>query len=332
MSEIVKLTVICPVYNEGAFISQCVESLLKQDFPKEQLEIFFVDGMSTDNTREIISRYVQTNPFIYMLDNPFRTVPFAMNKGIRNAKGEVIARVDAHALYPSDYLSTLYRRLYELKADNVGCNWHTDVQTKTDESLAIREVLCNKWGVGNSVFRTGVSDVQLVDTVPFGCFPKETFEKYGLYDSRLDRDQDIELNKRIAKGGGKIYIVPDTYCVYFARETYRDLAQNSFDNGKWNIWTLFYTRNLESLSVRHLIPFFFILSLLMSLFLGFVFPKILILFALILLSYLLLVGLVSYRLSKEKNLRFSCLMKAFLTLHFSYGVGSLMGFVLWPFK
>lgn len=332
MNESVKLTVICPIYNEGAFISQFVESLLRQDFPKEDLEILFVDGMSTDNTREIISRYMEKNPYIFLLDNPFQTVPFALNKGIQNARGEVIMRVDAHTLCPPNYFSTLYRRLLELNADNVGCSIRTDVLTKTPESLAIREVLCNKWGVGNSVFRTGVSEVQLVDTVPFGCFPKQTFEKYGLYDSRLDRDQDIELNKRIAKGGGKIYIVPDTYCVYFARETYRDLAHNSFDNGKWNLWTIFFTRNLESLSVRHLIPFSFILSLLMTLFLGLVFPKVLILFALILLSYLLLVGFVSHRLAKEKSLSFSCLIKAFLTLHFSYGVGSLMGFVLWPFK
>ncbi|MCQ2208818.1 MAG: glycosyltransferase family 2 protein [Paludibacteraceae bacterium] len=332
MSEKVNLTVICPVYNEGKYISQCLDSLLSQDYPKNEMEFLFVDGMSTDNTREIIAEYQKDYPFIKLIENPFRTAPFAMNKGIQNAMGNIIMRIDAHATYDMKYVSTLVSLLSELKADNIGCEMYTDVLYKTSESLAIREVLTNKWGVGNSAFRIGIQSIQLVDTVPFGCFPKQTFAKYGLYDTRLDRNQDIELNKRIVRGGGKIYIVPKPYITYYARNNYADLAANNFENGKWNLWTLFYTRNFDSLSIRHFVPFIFVLSLLASFLLGFVYSFFFALFAFILLSYFSFFGYLSYKMSKEKDLEFKCVLMAFATLHFSYGIGSLMGFLLWPFK
>lgn len=63
----------------------------------------------------------------------------------------------------------------------------TDVLNKTPKTLAIREVLGNKFGVGNSTFRTGIDHEQEVETVPFGCWRKEVFEKYGKYDVRLVR-------------------------------------------------------------------------------------------------------------------------------------------------
>ena len=125
----------------------------------------------------------------------------------------------------------------------------TDVLNKTPKTLAIREVLGNKFGVGNSTFRTGITEEQDVDTVPFGCWRREVFEKYGLYDVRLVRNQDIELNKRIKRGGGKIYILPDTYCTYLARETWSALAKNNYGNGKWNILTVWYTKMFSSLSI-----------------------------------------------------------------------------------
>ena len=245
-----------------------------------------------------------------------------MNKGIEESKGDVIVRMDAHAEYPSNYLSALYARLVALRADNVGCACKTDVLRKTAKSLAIREVLCNKLGVGNSTFRTGCSEVMRVYTVPFGCFPKETFEQYGLFDVRLSRNQDIELNKRIVRMGGSVYIVPDTYCTYYARETFSDLARNNYRNGLWNILTVYLTKTFSSLSVRHFIPLLFVLSLVGGILLSF--------FSVVPLLSLLLVyggvvGGVSMCLACRKRLNVLCLMSAFFVLHVSYGVGSFVG-------
>lgn len=325
------LTVICPIYNEEKYIAKCIESIMQQDYPKEKLEVLFVDGMSKDRTREIINSYLPKCPYIRLLDNPMKIVPYAMNKGISEAKGDVIIRIDAHTLYEKNYFSALVKRLYELGADNVGAVCKTDVLNKNSKTLAIREVLSNRFGVGNSVFRTGIDRIMEVDTVPFGCWRKEVFEKYGLYDIRLVRNQDIELNKRILRGGGKIFIVPDTYCTYLARETFSGLAKNNFSNGKWNILTVYFTKQFDSLSLRHFIPLIFILSLIIPSLLSIVYLPFVILSLLSLIAYLLLIGGISLKLCFSKKLNFFYLLTSFIVLHVSYGWGSLVGLCRLPF-
>lgn len=326
-----KLSVICPVYNERQYIIKCVESILAQDFPKDKLEVLFVDGMSSDETRQIISSYVDKYSFIRMLDNPERIVPCAMNIGIMEAKGDVIMRLDAHAIYPFNYFSVLVDALFELSADNVGAVCCTEVLHKTQKTLAIREVLSSKFGVGNSVFRTGVDKVMQVDTVPFGCWKREVFDKYGLYDVRLVRNQDIELNKRILRGGGKIYLVPDTCCTYFARETYKAFAANNYKNGKWNILTVFYTKQFDSLSLRHFIPLLFVVSLFFPLFLWVICPYVYVVSLMSLVAYLFLITIVSLKLFCRKKISVMYLLVSFCILHISYGCGSLAALFSFPF-
>ncbi len=325
------LSVIVPIYNEEKYIEHCIQSILEQDYPKDDLEVLFVDGMSSDKTRSIVSSYSEKYPFIFLLDNPNRIVSYAMNVGIKASKGDIIMRLDAHSFYEKDYFSVLTKRLIELDADNVGVVCKTDVLNKTPKTLAIREVLSNKFGVGNSTFRTGVNKVKEVDTVPFGCWRRDVFEKYGLYDVRLVRNQDIELSKRIINGGGKIFIVPDTFCTYLARETFRGLAKNNFGNGKWNILTVFYTKKFSSLSLRHFVPLLFVLSLIIPPLLSiFWFP-----FAWISIVslglYCGVLGVISLKLSINKHLNFFYLIWSFMVLHLSYGFGSLVGILKLPF-
>jgi len=325
------LSVVCPIYNEEKYIAQFLDSLLRQDYPKDDLEILLVDGMSKDRTREVVADYTTRYPFIRLIDNPDRIVPCAMNRGIEQARGDVIMRLDAHASYQPDYFSVLVDGLKRLRADNVGTVCKTDVLNKTPKTLAIREVLGNKFGVGNSTFRTGIDREQEVETVPFGCWPKEVFEKYGKYNERLVRNQDIELNKRIIRGGGKIYILPDTYCTYLARETWTALAKNNYANGKWNILTVYYTNMFSSLSLRHFIPLLFLLSLIVPTLLALVWWPFVWVSVASLLAYLGLLLSVSVKLAIQKHLNIFYLLATFFVLHLSYGWGSLMGILKLPF-
>ena len=326
------VSVICPTYNEEKYIATCIDSILAQDYPQEDLEILFVDGMSTDATRSIILSQAKEHNNLYLLDNPHRIVPYALNIGIEHAQGDIIVRIDAHASFPSNYISTLVHYLVHLpNAQNVGAPCVTHTLGETDKAKAIVAVLSNKWGVGNSTFRLGIKEIQSVDTVPFGCWKKQTLKDVGLFDIRLIRNQDIELNKRILKNGGNIYLVPDTYCTYYARETYKKLAQNNYGNGKWNILTLYYTKALRSLSLRHFIPLIFLLSLLLPI-LGIVLcPWIGLVAGMSLISYLMLVCCISWRISKEQSIHPLSVVAAFFTLHLSYGAGSLMGILTLPF-
>lgn len=319
------ISVICPIYNEEKYIGKCIESIMQQDYPKEDMEVLFVDGMSTDKTRSIISEYLPRCPYLRVVDNPHRIVPYAMNKGIEESKGDVIIRIDAHTSYERNYFSALVSRLYELDADDVGAVCKTDVLNKTPKTLAIREVLSNKFGVGNSVFRTGVDKVMEVDTVPFGCWRREVFDKYGLYDTRLVRNQDIELSKRILRGGGKIFIVPDTFCTYYARETYRALSRNNYQNGKWNILTVYYTKQFNSLSLRHFVPMVFVLSLILPLLASIIWLPLIWIAVASLSAYFLALTAICIKLSVNKRLNIIFLLCSFFVLHLSYGCGSLAG-------
>lgn len=326
------LSVICPIYNEEKYIARCIESIMAQDYPKGDLEVLFVDGMSKDRTREIIASYLPQCPYLRVLDNPRRFVPYALNMGVEAAKGDIIMRIDAHTFYEPNYCSAIVKRLRELDADNVGCVCKTDVLNKTPKTLAIREVLSNKFGVGNSTFRTGVDEVKEVDTVPFGCWPRRVFDKYGLFDERLVRNQDIEFNKRIINNGGKIFIIPDTFCTYMARESFRDLAINNFRNGKWNMLTVYYTHQLRSLSPRHFIPLLFVLGLLAPAIVGIFWHPAFLLSAFVMVMYLMALGAVSAILAKQKSLNLFYLLWSFITLHCSYGAGSMSGILSLPFK
>ncbi|MCF6245175.1 MAG: glycosyltransferase family 2 protein [Sulfurovum sp.] len=320
----IKISVIIPCLNEEKYIMACLESILEAEYSHERMEIFVVDGMSEDDTRKIVKEYQDKYKFIHLIDNFKRIPPVAMNMGIKKAKGEFIVRLDAHALYPANYFSELIKWHQELNAQNVGTAIATEVKNKNKKSLAIKEVLSHGFGVGNSDFRTGIKEIKEVDTVPFGCYKKEAFETYGYYDERLVRNQDIELNKRIVNAGGKIYLIPDVQCTYYARENFTELAKNQYQNGFWNILTAYYTKTLNSLSVRHFIPLLFVLSFIVPLCISLIFPQVLWLSFFSLVSYLSLVIIISIKLKNNSN-SIVYLMLSFLTLHLSYGLGSFVG-------
>lgn len=324
------LSVICPIYNEEKYIRLFLDSILHQDYPKDDLEILLVDGMSKDKTRDIVLDYIRQYSFIHLIDNPKRVVSCAMNIGIETAKGDVIMRLDAHTSYQPDYFSVLVNGLKRLQADNVGTVCKTDVLNKNPKTLAIREVMSNRFGVGNSTFRTGIVEEQEVDTVPFGCWPRNVFERFGKFGEQLIRNQDIEFNKRILRGGGHIYILADTYCIYYTRESYRALAKNNYGNGKWNILTVYYTRTFSSLSIRHFIPLLFLLSLIVPLLLAFVWKPFAIISIVSLMAYLGLMLTISLKLKFQKKQSFFYLLTTFCILHLSYGWGSLMGILKLP--
>ena len=318
------LSIIIPCLNEEKYISTCIESILNSDIDFKSCEIIFVDGNSRDRTVEIITTYQEKYSFIKLLHNPKKITPVSMNIGIKEARGDFIFIISAHANYPKDYFKKLYDYLIKLKADCVGGVLITDVKNKNKKSNSIKEVLSHPLGVGNASFRTGSSKIKEVDTVAFGCYTRESFKNYGLYNEKLVRNQDIELNKRIIKCGGKIYLIPDVKCTYYARENFWDLAKNNFNNGYWNILTAYYTKSLCSLSLRHFIPLLFICSVFLPVILSIFYTKILYITFFSLGSYLLFVTIISFKLKNNKNNIFN-LIWGFITLHFSYGLGSFVG-------
>jgi glycosyltransferase involved in cell wall biosynthesis len=319
-----RISVIIPCRNEEKYIGLCLDSVLHSDYPKDLLEILVVDGESSDNTWKIVEEYAKKHAIIQLLNNPYKTTPYALNIGIQNASGDYIIRLDAHSKFPENYFSRLIFWFQKLEADNVGGICITEVLNKNPKSLSIKKVLGSKVGVGNAYFRIGIDEVKEVDTVPFGCYKKETLLNLGLYNEKLTRNQDIELNKRLKAKGGKIYLVPEVSSTYFARDSFKGIARNNYMNGYWNLLTVYITRNLASLSIRHFIPLLFLLSLVLPAILSlFYLPFLIMSIAAFFSHFILLLG-VSIKLN-DKSTNVIYLMRAFYTLHLSYALGSLLG-------
>lgn len=230
-------SIIIPCRNEERHIASCLDAVLAFDWPKGKLEILLVDGMSTDKTAAIISEYAGKHPFIKLLTNPAMIAPPAMNIGIKAAKGEIIVRLDAHSEYPADYLSRCIDLLQSTNAANAGGRF---INIKNGDSVwaeAVQFVTGHKFGVGNGVFRTGAKP-GFVDTVPFGTFHRDIFDKVGYFDERLTRNQDNEFNERLIRAGYKIAFDPEIKIYYKNQATLGGLLKQAFSTAAWNVYTL----------------------------------------------------------------------------------------------
>lgn len=319
-----KLSVICPIYNEEKHIASCLESILQQDFPKEEMEVLLVDGMSTDHTREIVQQYTEQYPFIFLLDNPKRIVPTGLNIGIRVAQGDVIIRLDAHAIYPDNYFSVLVDKLFALNADNVGGLCRTLPAKETPVCEAIAAALSSPFGMGDSHFRIGTNKEMQVDTVPFGCFRREVFDKIGYFDEELIRNQDDEFNGRIIKYGGHIYLIPSIVINYYGRDSIGKVAKMFYQYGLFK--PLVNKKLGNPATVRQFFPPLFVVGLIGGLLLSFVHPIFCILYMVVLALYLFLA--IYFSVKQFKNIKKVLLLIAtFVTIHVSYGWGYLCGCV-----
>jgi glycosyltransferase involved in cell wall biosynthesis len=320
----IDVSIIMPCKDEEKFIGKCLDSIIANVFPKERLEVLVIDGRSSDRTKEIVQQYSDKYLFIKLMDNPGIIQTPGTNIGIKASKGGVIIRVDAHVEYPKAFISKSVQYLEESGGDCVGGFLVTkpSAETATAESIAL--ALSHPFGVGNSYFRTGVNQPKVVDTVPFGCYRKEVFDKVGLFNENLNRTDDLEFNLRLKRAGGKILLIPEIVSYYYARSNLRDLAKQNFGNGFWVLYSLRFVK--LPFSLRHLVPFFFVSSLLGSWVISFLYHPFVYLMALIFGLYLCLNLFVSCHLSLRNGAKyFPSLVVTFLTLHVSYGLGSLLG-------
>lgn len=313
------VSVVIPVYNEKRYIVDCIESLLKQTYSKENMEIIFVDGNSQDETSLIIEQYSKEYGYIKLLHNPKKIVPVSMNIGIREAQGQYIIRLDAHSEYSDDYVEKCVHYLNTTDADNVGGCAITKGKGFVGDTIAA--MLSSKFGVGNSRFRTEQVSAY-VDTVPFGAFRREVFDKYGLFDERLARSEDNELNYRIRKNGGKVFLAEDITFTYYCRDSLKSLAKMARDNGKWNIVAMKLCPG--SMGIRHMIPFAFVLSLISLITLSLCNKMFLFLLLAELILYFSLC--IAFSVKEKKKFRKTMLLIVLFPLfHINYGIGSIIG-------
>jgi len=319
-----RVSVVLPCRNESRYLGACLDSILAAGYPKEHLEILVIDGASTDDTVAIAREYAERHPQVRLLQNPRRIVPTALNIGIRAATGDVIVRMDAHAIYPPEYLPRLVQALEEGDADNVGGCMMTLPADGTARAQAIAIALGHRFGVGNAHFRIGARAPRFVDTVPFGCYRRDLFSRMGLFDEDLVRNQDDEFNFRIQNRGGKVRLVPDIVCYYYARGSLRQLARMYFQYGAFK--PLVARKVGRIMTLRQLVPAAFVSALGGALLAGLFWPPARTIGAAIAALYGVAILGSAARVARSHGFRCAvALTMVFPVLHVSYGVGFLRG-------
>ena len=317
-----QISVVIPCYNEEKTIVALLEAICRQTIPLTDMEVIIADGFSTDNTRKHIEEFTSTHPELRVLvvDNEKKVIPAGLNLAIRAARGEIIVRMDAHALPALDYIERSVNALKDGLGDNIG--GVIDIHPGTDSWIArsIAVATAHPLGVGDARYRWAKTAGES-DTVAFGCYYKSTVERVGYYNESLFINEDYEFNARLRGLGLKIWVDPAIRAVYYSRPSLRSLARQYFSYGFWKVRML--RLFPKTLRWRQALPPLFVLWLLMLLLLSvFWVPALWILFTTFVLYCLILVVGSMKAGSQQKNGRLLLgIPIAIMTMHISWGMG-----------
>ena len=327
------VSVIIPCYNEEATIRKLLEALRSQTYPLTKMEVVISDGFSTDRTREVIAEFQKEHAdlAVRVVDNKARTIPSGVNQAIRESRGEIIVRLDAHSMPIPEYIERCVEAHQTGKGDNVGGVW--DIQPGADTWVAksISFAAAHPLGVGDAMYRLNAKP-GVVDTVPFGSFRRSLIERIGAFDETLLSNEDYEFNTRVRESGGIVWLDPAIRSVYFSRSTLKKLAEQYWRYGFWKLKML--KRYPHTLRWRQALPpvFVFILAALIVLSLGLTIAQILL--GLQLFAYFFILGLAGLQLAIKTRKGFLIwgLPLAIATMHITWGAGFLWSGITSMFK
>ena len=319
------ITIILPIRNEAKYIKQTLEPILYQKGIEQEIEILIVDGMSTDGTRDIITKYQKGHPNIILIDNPEKIVSTGFNRALNESKGAIIIRVDGHCEIAPDYIQKCLECLEKINADCVGGATEHVASGLVGESIKMAQ--SSFFGVGGVSFRKKAEKGQFLDTLAFGAYKREVFDQLGGYDEELVRNQDDEFNFRLIQNGGNIWLDPSIKSSYYPRDSFTKLFKQYFQYGFYKIRVMQKRRGIASW--RHVVPGLFVLTLLFGLsiflFTGNTIP--ILSLCLPYLSFSLFATILELIKTPSNFISVMMLPLTFYILHISYGLGFLLGLV-----
>ncbi len=328
MSNGPEVSVVIPCRNEAACIETCLSSVLALQPPRGGFEVVVADGMSDDGTRAIIERLAARDDRLRLVDSPKRSTPKGLNAGIRNARGKIIVRMDAHTEYAPDYLRKCVETLAETGADNVGGPWVARGKSYMQKAIAL--AFRSPFAVGGA--RSHRAEyVGSVDSVYLGCWRRDVFDRIGCFDEELVRNQDDEHNLRLLRAGGTIWQSPAIISWYTPRASLRDLFLQYWQYGYWKVRVI--QKHGTPASLRHLIPGAFAATLiLLAIAAPFWTPCRLGLAGLALIYLASVLGAAAQSAREGGWAYFAVLPAVFGCFHLGYGFGFLFGiwdFIVW---
>ncbi|HZS83866.1 MAG TPA: glycosyltransferase family 2 protein [Stellaceae bacterium] len=231
------LSVVLPALDEEHYLEPCLRSLLADPYPRDRLEVFIVDGGSSDRTVAIAHRLAGEFPFLRVLHNPNRLQAAGFNLALRAAdpRAEYVMRCDVHAEYPPGFLT---RAAAALARSGAAVATYGDApKAKTCFQTAVAFAQNTPLGVGNAWYRLGGVS-RFVEHGKHGCFRRAAIEAVGGYDEAFSHNEDSELSLRLIKAGGKVWLDADLTVYYYPRATPAALARQYFRYGRGRAQTV----------------------------------------------------------------------------------------------
>ena len=325
MTGLPQVSVIIPVRDEGRAIAGCLDAVLGQDYVDGRLEVLVVDGGSRDDTAAVVERYCARDGRVRLLASPAGTIPAGLNVGIRAARGQIIARVDARTRLAPDYISTAVALLGSRGATTVGGPVRYAPGSYAARVLAL--VTESRFGVGGAASRYGETAEHWSDTVYLGVTPRTTYERAGLFDEEILQDEDSELSYRIRASGGRILVSPQLRTSYANSGSFRRFVSKNARFGYWKarVWQ----KHPSMMGWRHFVPPAFVLALASMGALALVSPTTGgTLLAVIGGLYLAAAAVSAVSLARRAGWRYlPPLLPVFVALHLAWGAGFIGGAV-----
>ena len=318
-----KIKVIIPCRNELGYIGKCLDSLVHCNQTGVELHVWVVDGMSDDGTRALVGEYAERYSFIKLVDNARRTTPYALNLGLEPLDYDIGIILGAHAVVDADFIINNARVLEQ--HPEVGCAGGIIRNVHENEwSEIISLAMSSVFGVGNAHFRTGGKS-GYVDTVAFGAYRREVFERVGFFDEELARNQDDEFNYRVVQGGFKIYLDPAILSDYYVRGSISKLYKQYDQYGYWKVFVN--KKHGAVTTLRQLAPPLWVFFLLVGWTGVLIHPILGGMYAVVVAMYVALAFYTASRMPVKSLRNFLMLLRTFGVLHFSYGLGYLRGVI-----
>jgi len=305
------VSVILPILNEERDLSNCISAILQQDYPSE-IEVILALGPSEDKTTQIAEKLSASDSRIKLVSNPTGQTAVGLNLAIKVSSNEIICRIDGHSEISNNYVKTAVEILQQKNAVNVGGLMYADSDSGLQRVVA--QAMRSKLGVGPSKFHTGGSAGES-DTVYLGTYKKAAVLAAGGFDERYIRAQDWELNYRLRKNGGLIWFDPRLQVTYRPRSTFKKLAKQYFQYGRWR--RVISRQHINTVNFRYLAPPFAVATNALSIFFSIIINPLFITPLLIYFCALIIGSLFIGRKVIDK------LIMPFVlaTMHFSWGIG-----------
>lgn len=216
-----KISIIVPVFNGGKTLTDCLSSLLKQNWPG--YEIIVVDNNSTDNTKDIVQYFQTKHPNLLYILEKTQGRGVARNAGLAKASGEIIAMTDADCIAPPDWLEKICAPIISGRAqitsgfqeDSIKNYW-TKQRQLADWDFIKQKI--NGDFINHLDTKNFAGEAQLLKRLKF--------------DQTLKAYEDWDLFIRLSQENIKIFFLPDLKVLHRHDSSFLELLKTQSERGR----------------------------------------------------------------------------------------------------